>query len=50
MEKELDNKLKDTSIDGAAISLEPSEADELGAISDDMPLQDVIDAAFDNEA
>ena len=46
----LGQKLEDASIDGAAIAFDPDEAEELGATADDMPEQDVIDAAFDDEA
>ncbi len=42
-------KLKDTAIDGAAISFDPDEAAALGATPDDMPLEDVIEAAHDDE-
>ena len=42
-------KLEDASIDGAAVAFDPEEAEELGATVDDMPEQDVIDAAFDDE-
>ena len=45
----LQQKLEDASIPGAAIAFDPDEAEELGAIADDMPLQDVIDAAHDSE-
>ncbi len=45
----LEQKLEDASVDGAAIAFDPDEAEALGAIADDMPLQDVIDAAFDDE-
>jgi hypothetical protein len=45
----IDNKLKDTAIDGAAIPFDPDEAEELGAIPDDTPLEDVIAAAHDDE-
>lgn len=45
----LDQKLEDTSIDGAAVAFDPDEAEALGAMADDMPLEDVIDAAHDSE-
>jgi hypothetical protein len=45
----LEQKLVDASIDGAAVAFDPDEAEELGATADDMPEQDVIDAAFDDE-
>lgn len=46
-QESLHQKLEDASIDGVAIAFEPEEAEELGATMDDMPEQDVIDAAFD---
>lgn len=45
----IEEKLEDTAIDGAAIPLEPEEAEQLGATPDDMPLDDVIEAAHDDE-
>ena len=45
----LNQKLEDTAIDGAAIAFDPDEAEALGATPDDMPLEDVIDAAHDDE-
>jgi hypothetical protein len=45
----LEQKLEDASIDGAVVAFDPEEADQLGAMADDMPEQDVIDAAFDDE-
>lgn len=46
----IDEKLEDTAIDGAAIPFDPQEAEQLGATPDDMPLEDVIEAAHDQEA
>lgn len=49
MNTELERKLEDASIEGSAVAFDPEEAEELGAMPDDMPLQDVIDASFDDE-
>lgn len=49
-EKELMEKLNDTAIDGAAIALDPDEAEALGAVEEEFDVQDVIDAAYDDEA
>ena len=49
MEKEIIEKLKDSELDGAAISFDPDEAEMLGAIDDGMPLSDVIEAEHDQE-
>ena len=46
----IEQKLEDTALDGAAIAFDPDEAEELGATPDDMPLEDVIEAAYDSEA
>jgi hypothetical protein len=40
-------KLKDVDELKIAIAFDPDEAEELGAVADGMPEQDVIDAAFD---
>ena len=45
----IEEKLEDTAFDGAAIPFDPDEAEELGATPDDMPLEDVIEAAHDSE-
>ena len=45
----IEKKLEDTVFDGAAIPFDPDEAEELGAIPDDMSLEDVIEAAHDSE-
>ncbi len=45
----LKQKLEDASIDGSAIPFDPEEAEKLGAVADDMPLQDVIEAAHDDD-
>lgn len=44
-----EKKLEDTATNGAAIAFDPDEAENLGAIPDDMPLEDVIEAAYDDE-
>ncbi len=48
-EATLNQKLEDTSINGSAVPFDPDEAEQLGAIADDMPLEDVIKAAHDDE-
>ncbi len=48
-EPTLNQKLEDASINGSAIPFDPEEAEKLGAVADDMPLQDVIEAAHDDE-
>ena len=45
----LEQKIEDASIDGAVIAFDPDEAEALGATPDDMPLEDVITAAYDDE-
>lgn len=48
-ETTIEKKLEDTALDGAAISFDPEEAEQLGATADNMPLEDVIEAAHDRE-
>lgn len=44
----LRQKIHDASVAGAVVTLDPDEAEEMGAFPDnDTPEQDVIDAAYD---
>ena len=38
-----------TDLDGVEIAVDPNDAEEFGAFEDEMPLDDVIDAAYDKE-
>ncbi len=48
LSKKTMQKLTDVDELKIAVAFDPDEAEELGAVEDGMPEQDVIDAAFDD--